>query len=53
MAFAAGVLLGVVAFDVFPEIIAEIKNSGFSSIEVMIALVLGFLITIILDKKRY
>ena len=28
MAFAAGVLLGVVAFDIFPEIIEEIKANN-------------------------
>lgn len=51
MAFAAGVLLGVVAFDIFPEIIEEIKINGFSSIEVMVALVLGFLLFHILEKS--
>ena len=51
MAFAAGVLLGVVAFDIFPEIINEIKINNFGSIGVMIALVLGFLIFHILEKS--
>lgn len=51
MAFAAGVLLGVVAFDIFPEIIQEINTNSFSSIGVMIALVLGFLIFHILEKS--
>ena len=51
MAFAAGVLLGVVAFDIFPEIIEQIKIYNFNSIEVMIALVLGFLIFHILEKS--
>ena len=44
MAFAAGVLLGVVAFDIFPEIIEQIKIYNFNSIWVMVALVFGFLI---------
>lgn len=51
MAFAAGVLLGVVAFDIFPEIIEQVKTYNFSSIGVMIALVLGFLIFHILEKS--
>ena len=51
MAFAAGVLLGVVAFDIFPEIIEEVKIHNFNSVEVMIALVLGFLIFHILEKS--
>jgi len=51
MAFAAGVLLGVVAFDIFPEIINEIRIHSFNSVEVMVALVLGFLIFHILEKS--
>ena len=51
MAFAAGVLLGVVAFDIFPEIIEQIKVNNFGSVGVMIALVLGFLIFHILEKS--
>jgi len=51
MAFAAGVLLGVVAFDIFPEIIEQVKIYNFSSVGVMIALVFGFLIFHILEKS--
>lgn len=51
MAFAAGVLLGVVSFDIFPEIISQIKTYNFNSVEVMVALVLGFLIFHILEKS--
>jgi len=51
MAFAAGVLLGVVSFDIFPEIIDQIKVNNFNSIEVMVALVLGFLVFHILEKS--
>lgn len=51
MAFAAGVLLGVVAFDIFPEIIEQIKVHNFDSAGVMIALVLGFFIFHILEKS--
>jgi len=50
MGFTAGVLLGVVFFDIFPEIIKMIKENNFNSTGVMIALVLGFLIFHILEK---
>jgi len=50
MAFAAGVMIGVVAFDIFPEIIEEIKINNFNSTGVMVALVAGFLIFHILEK---
>jgi ZIP family zinc transporter len=50
MGFTAGVILGVVAFDVFPEIIEQINTYRFNSIEVMIALVSGFLVFHILEK---
>jgi len=50
MAFAAGILLGVVSFDIFPEIIEQIKINDFEPIGVMIALVAGFLIFHILEK---
>ena len=51
MAFAAGVLLGVVAFDILPEIIEEIKIHNFNSVGIMLALVAGFLIFHILEKS--
>jgi len=51
MAFAAGVLLGVVCFDILPEIIEQLKVYNFSSTGVTIALVLGFLIFHILEKS--
>ncbi|MGB8816281.1 MAG: ZIP family metal transporter [Minisyncoccia bacterium] len=50
MGFTAGILLGVVFFDVFPEIINLIIKNNFSTTKVMIALVLGFLIFHILEK---
>lgn len=50
MGFTAGVLLGVIAFDIFPEIIQRINEGGFSSTEPMIALVIGFLLFHILEK---
>lgn len=51
MSFAAGVLLGVVGFDIFPEIIDQIKENNYNSTWVMIALVAGFLIFHILEKS--
>ena len=50
MAFAAGVLLAVVSFEIFPEIIAQIKINNYDPIEVMVALVVGFLVFHILEK---
>ena len=51
MGFTAGVLVGVVFFDIFPEIISLINENGFSSTGVMVALVAGFLIFHILEKS--
>ena len=50
MGFTAGVLIGVVFFDIFPEIIDLIKKNNFSVTGAMVALVLGFLIFHILEK---
>ena len=50
MGFTAGVLLGVVAFDIFPEIISQVAEHNFRPIDPMIALVFGFLIFHILEK---
>lgn len=50
MGFVAGVLLGVVCFDIFPEIIEQIKVSGAKPVSVMMALVFGFLLFHILEK---
>ncbi len=51
MGFTAGVLLGVVAFDIFPEIISQIQEHNFNAIGPMIALVVGFLLFHILEKS--
>jgi ZIP family zinc transporter len=51
MAFSAGVLLAVVSFDIFPEIIELVKKYNFNSVQAMVALVLGFLIFHILEKS--
>jgi len=50
MGFAAGVILGVVCFDIFPEIFEQIKAYNIAPINVMIALVIGFLLFHILEK---
>jgi ZIP family zinc transporter len=50
MGFTAGVLLGVVFFDIFPEIIEQIKTYDLNANSVMIALVAGFLVFHVLEK---
>ena len=50
MAFAAGVLLGVVSFDILPEIISQVKENGFNPVYPMVALVVGFLLFHTLEK---
>jgi len=50
LGFTAGVLLGVVFFDIFPEIITLVETLKIDAIEPMVALVLGFLIFHILEK---
>ena len=50
MGFTAGVILGVVFFDIFPEIIEQVNFYQFDAMPVMIALVAGFLIFHILEK---
>lgn len=50
MGFTAGVVMGVVFFDIFPEIISLIKENNFNTTGAMIALASGFLIFHILEK---
>lgn len=50
MAFAAGVLLGVVSFDIFPELFEQVGKGIASPVEVMIAFVAGFLVFHLLEK---
>jgi len=50
LGFTAGVLLSVVAFDVFPEIIKLVGDLKIDPIQPMIALVVGFLVFHILEK---
>ncbi|MBI4975339.1 ZIP family metal transporter [Candidatus Peregrinibacteria bacterium] len=50
LGFTAGVLLGVVAFDLFPEISALVKGDDMQLRSAMVALVIGFLFFHILEK---
>lgn len=50
LGFTAGVLLGVVAFDIFPELIELLGKTGVEPIFAMGALVIGFLVFHILEK---
>lgn len=50
MAFSAGILLGVVAFEIFPEIIEGVSLAGIKPVWAMTALVCGFLLFHILEK---
>jgi zinc transporter ZupT len=51
MGFTAGVLIGVVAFDLLPEISRITNKDNFSITQSMIALVVGFLCFHILEKS--
>jgi len=51
MGFTAGVLLGVVTFDIFPEIIGQLRAYSLNPEGAMIALVVGFLLFHILEKS--
>jgi ZIP family zinc transporter len=50
LAFTAGVLLGVVSFDLLPEIFDPAARIGADAVHAMIALVLGFLLFHGLEK---
>ena len=50
LGLTAGVILGVIAFDIFPEIINMTGRLGVSSTGPMIALVIGFLVFHIAEK---
>lgn len=50
LGFTAGVLLGVVAFDIFPELIVLLNKTNTQPVLAMGALVAGFLIFHILEK---
>src|ERR1019366_2558023 len=50
MGFTAGVLLGVVGFDLLPEIINQAAGNGAAATHAMVALVTGFLLFHIGEK---
>lgn len=50
LGFTSGVILGVVAFDILPEIIQIVKNTQIDPTQPMIALVIGFLVFHVLEK---
>jgi len=50
LSFTAGVLLGVVSFDILPEIFGLAHENGFDQTGAMIALVAGFLLFHSLEK---
>jgi ZIP family zinc transporter len=50
LGFMAGFLLGVVAFDIFPEIINQVTHNGLDAHEIMIALVGAFLAFHVAEK---
>lgn len=50
LGFTAGVLLAVVSFDIFPEIIRLVQETGVDPAKPMIALVSGFLLFHFLEK---
>ena len=50
LGLTAGVLLGVIAFDIFPEMIELLHKTGTATVVAMGALVAGFLIFHILEK---
>jgi ZIP family zinc transporter len=50
MGFAAGVVIGVVSFDLLPEIIGQIGAGGFDPRHVMGALAVGFLLFHVMEK---
>lgn len=51
MGFTAGVLLGVVSFEILPEIIELIQENNVTPTGAMVALVCGFLLFHILEKS--
>ena len=50
LGFTAGVILGLVAFDLLPEIFKIVQNTGLDSKWPMITLVIGFLLFHIIEK---
>src|SRR5471032_120081 len=50
MGYTAGVLLGVVAFDLLPEIASEVSSTHTAFVRPMVSLVVAFLLFHILEK---
>lgn len=50
LGFTAGVLLGVVAFDILPETFRLIRDNNFDPTRAMVALVVGFLLFHVAEK---
>lgn len=50
MGFTAGVILGVIAFELLPEIMGMVQAQGIDPVKPMIALVAGFLLFHIFEK---
>jgi zinc transporter ZupT len=50
MGFTAGIILGVICFDILPEIIEKVNEKSVTPTAAMLALVAGFLIFHILEK---
>ncbi len=50
LGFTSGVLLGVVAFDLFPEIVRLVVKLDLPTVIPMLALVAGFLVFHIFEK---
>jgi len=50
MGFAAGVILGVVSFEIFPEIMERVRDHGADPTRVMLAFAVGFLLFHVLEK---
>ena len=50
LGFTAGVLLGVVAFDVLPEVFELVEQTGIAVVWPMLALVIGFLLIHVVEK---
>ncbi len=51
LGYTAGVLMGVVAFDLLPEIFKSLQETGQTATASMVALVVGFLVFHIIEKS--
>ncbi len=51
LGYTAGVILGVIAFDILPEIFKSLKSLDLDATKPMVALVIGFLVFHIIEKS--